>query len=150
MKRLLARICRIRSEYREIGSGTLLHDNTLVYRSRLATEFLVKNRFHPLNHFLLCNHVLFTRWRRATTICYLTAFGDKRNVTRIDWSHWEGDDWCPKDLFNNGHGEVVWQFVEDCKLVQMYIGFLFFFSVYYKVRFILEWRVYFILFFDKS
>jgi len=50
MKRLLARIRRIRPEYREIGSWSLLHDNAPSHRSRLVTEFLVKNHVIPLHH----------------------------------------------------------------------------------------------------
>ena len=49
MKRLLARIRRIRPEYRDIDSWTLLHDDAPSHRSRLVTEFLAKNHVIPLH-----------------------------------------------------------------------------------------------------
>ena len=39
MKRLLARICRVRPEYRESGSWRLLHDNAPSHPSTLVTDF---------------------------------------------------------------------------------------------------------------
>lgn len=50
MKRLLARIRRVRPEYRENGSWTLLHDNAPSHRSRVVTEFLIKNHIIALQH----------------------------------------------------------------------------------------------------
>lgn len=50
LKRLVARIRRIRPEYREEGSWRLLHDNAPSHRSTLTTDFLTKNRIHIINH----------------------------------------------------------------------------------------------------
>ena len=45
MKRLLLRIRRVRSQYRENGSWHLLHDNAPSHRSNLTTDFLTKMAF---------------------------------------------------------------------------------------------------------
>ena len=50
MKRLLARIRRVRPEYRESESWRLLHDNALSHRSTLVTDFFIKNHILSLNH----------------------------------------------------------------------------------------------------
>lgn len=50
MKRLLKRIHRIRPEYRENGSWTLLHDNAPSHRSRIVSELLIKNHIIALQH----------------------------------------------------------------------------------------------------
>lgn len=50
MKRLLARIRRVRPQYREKGSWRLLHDNALSHRSNLITGFLIKNGILTINH----------------------------------------------------------------------------------------------------
>lgn len=50
MKRLLARIHRVRPEYRENGSWRLLHDNAPAHRSTLVTDFLTKNHILTVNH----------------------------------------------------------------------------------------------------
>ena len=50
MKRLLARIRRVRPQYREKGSWRLLHDNAPSHRSNLITDFLTKNFILTVNH----------------------------------------------------------------------------------------------------
>ena len=50
MKRLLARIRRVRPEYRESRSWRLLHDNEPSHRSTLVTAFFIKNHILTLNH----------------------------------------------------------------------------------------------------
>lgn len=50
MKRLLARIRRIRPEYAANGSWRLLHDNAPAHRSTLVTDFLTKNHIFTINH----------------------------------------------------------------------------------------------------
>lgn len=50
MKRLLARIRRVRPEYREPGSWRFLHDNAPSHRSNLVTDFLTRNHILTVNH----------------------------------------------------------------------------------------------------
>ena len=50
MKRLLARIRRVRPEYRESGRWRLLHDNAPSHRLTLVTDFFIKNHILTLNH----------------------------------------------------------------------------------------------------
>ena len=50
MKRLLARIYRVRAEYREKGNWHLLHENVPDHQLTLKTDFLTKNGILNINH----------------------------------------------------------------------------------------------------
>lgn len=50
LKRLVARIRRVRPEYRANGSWRLLHDNAPSHRSTLTTDYLTKNGILTINH----------------------------------------------------------------------------------------------------
>lgn len=50
LQRLLARIARIRPEYKEPGSWSLLHDNAPSHRSILIRQFLAQKQVTVLDH----------------------------------------------------------------------------------------------------
>ena len=49
-KRLMARIYRVRTEYREKGSWRSLHDNAPAHRLMLISDFFTKNSISTVNH----------------------------------------------------------------------------------------------------
>ena len=50
LKRLMARICRIRPEYRDPETWSLLHDNAPSQTSLIFYQFLARNQVCMLNH----------------------------------------------------------------------------------------------------
>jgi histone-lysine N-methyltransferase SETMAR len=50
MKRLIARVHRVRPEFQENGSWFLLHDNAPAHSSRIVSEFLTKREIPVLSH----------------------------------------------------------------------------------------------------
>ena len=64
IKHLLARIHRVRPEYRKKESWCLLHDNASAHRSMLITDFFTKNGILMINH--LCIYLI---WLRAISFC---------------------------------------------------------------------------------
>ena len=67
LKRLIARICCIRPEYRDPETWSLLHDNALSHTSLIVRRFLVRNKFCVLIYapyspdLTLCDFSLFPK-----------------------------------------------------------------------------------------
>ena len=76
LKRLLARIRRIRPEYRDESSWCFLHDNAPPHTSLIVRRFLAKNNVCVLNHppyspdLAPCDNFLFPKLKMQLKGCY--------------------------------------------------------------------------------
>jgi len=71
LKRLMLRIQRVRPEFRETGSWSLLHDNAPCHRSVMVRQFFAKKQIVTINHspyspdLAPCNYFLFPKLKIA-------------------------------------------------------------------------------------
>ena len=85
LRRLMARICRIRSENRDPEIWSLLHDNAPSHTSLIVRQFLARNQVYVLNHLPYspdlapCNFSLFPKLKLKG--CFFKDISTIKTVT---------------------------------------------------------------------
>ena len=90
LKRLMARIRRIRPEYHATETRSLLHDNVPCHTSLIVRQFLTRNQVCVLNHLLYspdlapCDFSLFPKMKLKLKGCFFNDISNiKRATTRV-------------------------------------------------------------------
>ena len=86
LKRLMARIRRIRPEYRDPETWSLLHNNALSHTSLIVRQFLARNQVCVLNHLPYspdlapCDFYLFSKLKLKVKGCFSMSFRPSKQL----------------------------------------------------------------------